>query len=197
MGPGDFLRNHFRLYRLWILERDLGSTSAREPDPAPANVEIRFLDRHARRDWICQHAGREADWPQFRAALLHDHDLVVAWQDGEPIGWAWIGYVRVFLPPLGREICLPAGTAYLYEAFVRPSARGRGIGRALVGARCARAASLGYGHLLTHVLDGNLPSLRALRTHGFTTSGRTRFLRALLVRVWTRSPLPAPSATQS
>lgn len=188
MGPGDFLRTHFRLYRLWILERGL---EGGESVPSPtASLEIRFLDRHARRDWICQHAGSEVDWPQFRTALLHEHDLVVALQGGQPVGWAWLGYGRVYLPPLGREICLPPGTAYLYEAFVRPAARGRGIGSALVGARCARAAGLGYRRLLTHVLEGNVPSLRALRRHGFRTSGRTHFLRALLLRLWTRSPLP-------
>lgn len=193
MGPGDFLRTHFRVYRLWILERALGPGPVPEPN-APAGVEIRFLDRHARRDWICQHAGNEADWPQFRTALLHDHDLVVAMQGGQPVGWAWLGYGRVFLPPLGREICLPEGTAYLYEAYVRPLMRGRGIGTALVGARCAQAARLGHARLLTHVLAGNAPSLRALEHHGFVNSGRTHFLRALLLRVWMRSPLPVSRA---
>ena len=193
MGPGDFLRTHFRLYRLWILERG-AEHGADAPPEAPAGIEIRFLDRHARRDWICQHAGNEMDWPQFRTALLHDHDLVVAIAEGQPVGWAWVGYERVYLPPLGREIRLPDGTAYLYEAYVRPAARGRGIGSALVGARCARAAGLGYAHLLTHVLDGNQPSLRALRRHGFRTRGRTHFLRVLLLRLWTRSPLPVAEA---
>ena len=194
MGPGDFLRTYFRVYRLWILERGVGGNPATAPSPPPAGVEIRFLDRHARRDWICQHAGNEADWPQFRTALLYDHDLVVATIEGQPVGWAWVGYGRVYLPPLGRDIRLPEGTAYLYEAFVRPAARGRGIGSALVAARCARAESHGYAHLLTHVLDGNEPSLRSLRRHGFRTSGRTRFLRLLLLRLWTRSPLPAATA---
>jgi GNAT superfamily N-acetyltransferase len=196
MGPGEFWRNQFRIYRLWILERDLAPGDATASSAGMAGLELRFLDRHARRDWICQRASN-SDWPQYRAALQHDHELCVALQDGAEVGWAWIGVERVFLPPLGREIHLPAGTAYLYEAYVRPGARGRGIGRALVGARCQQAARLGFARLLTHVLDGNDASLRALQAHGFRFSGRTRFLRALALRLWMRPPLPVPALPQA
>lgn len=194
MGPGEFLRNQFRIYRLWILERELAAADASATNVI-AGLDLRFLDRHARRDWICQRASNR-DWPQFRAALQHDHELCLAFQDGVEVGWAWIGRDSVFLPPLGREIHLPTGTAYLYEAFVRPNARGQGIGRALVGARCRQAARLGYARLLTHVLEGNQASLRALEAHGFTATGRTHFVRALSLRVWTRSPLPAVGLPQ-
>jgi GNAT superfamily N-acetyltransferase len=190
MGPGEFLRNQFHFYRLWILERSLRNDGVGTENHSPAAVELRFLDRHSRRDWICQHAS-DADWPQFRAALQHDHDLVVASAAGQALGWAWIGYERVHLTPLGRSILLPPGTGYLYEAYVRPAARRRGIGRALVGARCLCARQRGCDRLLTHVVEGNLPSLRALQAHGFAITGRTHFVKALVVRMWTRSPLPA------
>jgi hypothetical protein len=50
---------------------------------------------------------------------------------------------------------------------------------------------------LTHVVEGNTPSLRALQVHGFEITGRTHFLKALALRVWTRSPLPAASAASA
>jgi ribosomal protein S18 acetylase RimI-like enzyme len=193
MGPAEFLRNQFRLYRLWILERDLGAGVEPTASEVPEGLEIRFLDRHARRDWICERASSR-DWPQFRAALQHHHDLVVAREGEETVAWAWLGYERVYLPPLGREIHLPPGIAYLYEAYVRPASRGRGIGKALVGARCQQARAAGCERLLTHVLAGNQPSLQALRAHGFAVSGRTEFLKALALRVWTRDPLPVPAS---
>lgn len=196
MGPGEFLRNHFRFFRLWILERDTRSGGADSAADTPADVEVRVLNRVERRDWICSHAS-DAEWPQFRAALQHDHDLVVAKRDKTTVAWAWIGYERVFLTPLGREILVPAGTAYLYESYVRPSARRRGIGAALVAARCRRAAQVQCERLLTHVVDGNSASLRALRAHGFEVTGRTFFVKALALRMWTRSPLPAtPTGTR-
>jgi len=193
MGPAEFLRNQFRLYRLWILECTSGEADELKPLDVPADVEIRFFDRHARRDWICERASSR-DWPQFRAALEHHHDLVVALQGDQTVGWAWLGYEKVFLPPLGREIHLPPGTAYLYEAFVRPASRGQGIGKALVGARRQRASAAGCERLLTHVLAGNQASLRSLQAHGFRVSGRTQFLKALALRVWTRAPLPVPAS---
>jgi ribosomal protein S18 acetylase RimI-like enzyme len=195
VGPGEFLRNHFRLFRLWILERSIRDACVGLVTP-PAGVTIEFLAREARRDWICSHAS-EMDWPQFRSALQHDHDLVVATRNGETLGWAWIGYESVFLTPLGRQMQLPTGTAYLYEAYVRPSARRRGVGTALVAARCRRAVERQCDRLLTHVVEGNTPSLRALQVHGFEITGRTHFLKALALRVWTRSPLPAASAASA
>jgi GNAT superfamily N-acetyltransferase len=110
------------------------------------------------------------------------------------LGWAWIGYERVFLPPLGRDILLPEGTAYLYDAYVRPHERGQGVGHALVGARCERADRLGLERLLSHVVTGNAASVRALEAHGFGIVGRTLFVKALALKVWTREPLPAPHA---
>ena len=196
MGPGEFLRNQFQLFRLCILEGSLLRGGAEVAFVPPEHVELRFLDRHARRDWICQHA-TDADWPQFRAALQHDHDLVVATEAGLAVGWAWIGYEKVHLAPLGRSLLLPPGTGYLYEAYVRPGARRRGIGKALVGARCQRARQHGCDRLLTHVVEGNLASLRSLQAHGFAITGRTHFLKALVLRMWTRSPLPAAPLASS
>ncbi|MFQ5599908.1 MAG: GNAT family N-acetyltransferase [Candidatus Krumholzibacteriia bacterium] len=189
MRPSDFLRDQFQLYRLWILERTARRVRDPEASGRTADMQVQFLDRHARRDWVCKHAS-DADWPQFRTALQHGHDLVVASRQGRALGWAWIGYERVFLPPLGREIRLPEGTAYLYESYVRPSERGRGVGKRLVAARCRHADGLGLERLLTHVVAGNQASLRALQSHDFRIVGRTHFLRALVLRIWTRAPLP-------
>jgi GNAT superfamily N-acetyltransferase len=188
-----FWRDQFQAYRLWILERGPGAPIQTPLRATPAGLELRFLDRHERRDWVCQRGG-DADWPQFRAAIQHDHDIVLAVLDGRTLGWAWIGYERVFLPPLGRDIRLPDGLAYLYDAFVRPAERGRGVGHALVGARCQRIDARGATRCLSHVMTGNEPSLQALRAHGFQVVGRTLFLKALALKVWTREPLPAPHA---
>lgn len=196
MRASRFWRERFQAYRLWILERRRGEAGSGAAAALPAGIELRVLDRHARRDWVVQRGG-EADWPQFRAALRHEHDLVLALRDGQTIGWAWIGYERVYLAPLGRDIRLPDGVAYLYDVYVRPAERGAGVGRALVGARCRHADERGVARLMSHVMTGNEASLRALQAHGFRTVGRTLFLRALTLKVWTRQPLPAPRPAES
>jgi len=192
MRAQRFLRDQFHAYRMWILERPRAPQPASQAAP-PAGVELVFADRHTRRDWACQRAD-DSDWSQYRVALEHDHDLILALVNGKTAGWAWIGYDRVYLPPLGRDIHLAPGTGYLYDAYVRPELRRRGIGSALVGARCERADGRGLERLLSHVLVGNEPSLHSLRVHGFETVGRTVFLRALALKMWTRGPLPTPRA---
>lgn len=189
MRASGFWREPFRLYRLWIFERRRAAV-ATAAEPLPGGITLRMLDRHARRDWACLRTA-DADWPQYRIALENDHDLILAERDGETLGWAWIGYRRVFLAPLGRSIRLQEGTGYLYDVFVRPAERGRGIGRALVAARVAQAESAGITRLVSHVMLGNIPSRRALERHGFTVVGQTAFLRLLAIRLWTRTPLPA------
>jgi ribosomal protein S18 acetylase RimI-like enzyme len=191
MHPQRFLRDQFHAYRMWILERRCPQAPAALV--VPAGIELAFLHRHARRDWACARAA-DHDWPQYRVALEHDHDLIVARRGAETIGWAWIGYERVYLPPLGRDIRLAPDTGYLYDAYVRPTERGAGIGRALVAARCRHADERGIERMLSHVLTSNEPSLRSLRACGFEPIGRTVFLRALALRLWTREPLPAPHA---
>jgi ribosomal protein S18 acetylase RimI-like enzyme len=199
-----FWRDRFRVYRMWILERrapsvpgspvvapaDLGSEPPpRRDGPEATAAEFVLLDRHARREWAVHH-GDEADWRQFQVAIEHDHDLVLARRGDVVVGWAWLGYERVYLAPLGSEIRLAEGCAYLYDAYVKPEERGRGLGHGLVAARCRRADERGIGRLLSHVLVGNEASLRTLRSHGFATIGRTAFLRALALRMWTRQPVP-------
>jgi len=187
-----FLRDQFHAYRLWILERSRPADAAAAWAP-PSGLDLVVLDRHARRDWVAQRSD-DADWTQYRTALENEHDLVLAQRAGVTVGWAWIGYGRVYLPPLGRELRLAHGSGYLYDAYVKPAERRTGIGKALVGARCALADERGVERLVSHVLVNNVASLHALHAHGFTDAGRTVFLRALALRVWVREPLPAPHA---
>jgi len=192
MQPRRFWRDQFHAYRMWILERRRPA-AALQPESAALDCQFVFLDRHARRDWMVQR-GDGADWAQYRVAIEHEHDLVLARRGEEVLGWAWLGYERVYLPPIGREIRLAEGTGYLYDAYVRPAERRRGIGRGLVAARCAHADARGIDRLVSHVLVGNEASLKALRTHDFEVIGRTLFVRALALRLWSRKPLPAPRA---
>ena len=187
LQPQEFLRRTFRLYRLWVLEGDLQGPETPEPHAAASDIELRFLDRHERRDWICQQTS-DADWDQYRTAITSEHDLLLASRKGETIGWAWIGYDRVHLAPLGREIVLPEQSVYLYDCWVRPEERGRGLGKALIAARRQRAQERNAKTVLTHVVEGNGASRQALESNGLALVGRTAFLRLPLVRLWTDKP---------
>jgi GNAT superfamily N-acetyltransferase len=189
--PSEFLRNQFGLYRLWVLQ----CNQNKQAGPFVGDdVEFRFLDRHERRDWIFQRT-RDADWDQYRTAIANDHDLVLAQRQGKTLGWAWMGYDKVHLTPLGREIHLPENAVYLYDSWVKPEERGHGIGTALVAARCERADQRDATTLLTHVVEGNRASRSALESNGFAIVGRTGFLRAAMIRLWMGAPFPKISVS--
>ena len=185
--PQDFLRRQFRLYRFLVLEARLDNNNAAAPHLAAPDIELRFLDRHERRDWVC-HRTSDADWNQYRTAITHDHDLVIASRKGKTLGWAWLGYERVHLAPLERAIVLPAQSVYLYDCWVRPEERRRGLGKALVAARRQRAVERSASTLLTHVVEGNQASRAALESNTFSVVGRTGFLRLPLLRLWIDKP---------
>jgi GNAT superfamily N-acetyltransferase len=90
----------------------------------------------------------------IEAALFCDHPKVfcdLAEVEGEPVGFAlWFYNFSTFV---GRH------GIYLEDLFVRPHARGLGIGRALLKRLAKRCVDEGLGRLEWSVLDWNAPAI--------------------------------------
>jgi GNAT superfamily N-acetyltransferase len=85
-------------------------------------------------------------------------EVVIASDDGIPVGFA------VFFANYSTFLGKPG--LYLEDLFVRPEARGRGIGRALLEHLAAIAVDRGWGRLEWRVLDWNAPSIAFYRKVG-------------------------------
>lgn len=85
-------------------------------------------------------------------------EVVFASLDGEPVGFAL--FFHNFSTFLGRP------GIYLEDLYVRPAARGQGIGRALLAHLARLAVERGCGRLEWNVLDWNEPSIRFYRGLG-------------------------------
>jgi GNAT superfamily N-acetyltransferase len=85
-------------------------------------------------------------------------EVVLACLNGEPVGFAL--FFHNFSTFVGR-----AGI-YLEDLYVRPEARGHGVGRRLLTWLAATAVSRGCGRLEWAVLDWNEPSIRFYRNLG-------------------------------
>ena len=85
-------------------------------------------------------------------------EVVLACLNGEPVGFAL--FFHNFSTFLGQ-----AGI-YLEDLYVRPEARGYGVGRRLLTWLAATAVSRGCGRLEWAVLDWNEPSIRFYRNLG-------------------------------
>jgi GNAT superfamily N-acetyltransferase len=106
-----------------------------------------------------QHARATAD--DFRRHLFGPRpaaESAVAEVGGEAVGFAlWFSTFSTFRGQPGL---------YLEDIFVRPSHRGRGIGKGLLAAVARRAVERGCGRLEWSVLDWNDPAIGFYRALG-------------------------------
>jgi GNAT superfamily N-acetyltransferase len=137
----------------------------------PADLAIRFAvpeDSATILDFIRELAEYEklahqvtADEAAIRTTLFGARPaakVLIAELAGTPVGFA------LFFQSYSTFLAKPG--LYLEDLFVRPAARGNGVGRALMSA-CARIAmQRDYGRFEWSVLDWNEPALKLYRSLG-------------------------------
>lgn len=103
----------------------------------------------------------EATEAMIAEALFGDHPRLfcaIAEWEGEPVGFAvWFVNFSTFS---GRH------GVYLEDLFVRPSHRGKGIGKALLAYLAKQCVENGWARLQWAVLDWNDPSIAFYRSLG-------------------------------
>ena len=165
----------FRRGRFIVYDQPLDA--AREL-PAPAGVTLALLSDQ---DWpaLGRLVGRR-DLERFR--LLHDHGhlCAVAWRGERPVGYAW---VALRMEPAVTEctLPLPSGAAYLWDLFVVPEERARGVGSALARERLRLARAHGRAHGWRMIAPDNHASVKTLSRSGNTTRvvGEVRYVKIL------------------
>ncbi len=111
-------------------------------------------------------AAEPPPWPDFDAGHTADHRFVAELDgelDGEVVGW-------VACSPVSSR-CVYRGVLEL-SVYVAGSARGRGVGSALLGALVASSEAAGVWTLQTGIFPENIASLALHRRHGFREVGR-------------------------
>jgi GNAT superfamily N-acetyltransferase len=102
-----------------------------------------------------------ADEAQLRATLFGERpaaEVLIAELAGEPVGFA------LFFTSFSTFLAKPG--LYLEDLLVRPSARSRGVGGALMAALAKLAVERNYGRFEWAVLDWNEPALKFYRSLG-------------------------------
>jgi len=101
-------------------------------------------------------------WPEFDAIRLSDHRLVAVANNAQIIGWAAVS--RVSSRPVYAGVVE-------HSVYVDPSARGRGIGRALLEGLIASTEAAGIWTIQSGVFPENLASLALHQRTGFRVVG--------------------------
>jgi GNAT superfamily N-acetyltransferase len=102
-----------------------------------------------------------ADEPSIRATLFGVRpaaEVLIAELAGEPVGFA------LFFQTYSTFLARPG--LWLEDLFVRPAARGKGVGGALMSALARIAVQRHYGRFEWSVLDWNEPALAFYRSLG-------------------------------
>lgn len=97
----------------------------------------------------------------FHTALFGERptvEAVIASVDGEPVGYA------LFFPNFSTFLGTPG--LYLEDLYVRPAARGLGVGRRLLTHLAKLAVERGWGRFEWAVLDWNEPSIAFYKRMG-------------------------------
>jgi GNAT superfamily N-acetyltransferase len=99
----------------------------------------------------------------IQTALFGDHagvEAIIALLDDEPVGFA------LFFPNFSTFLGKPG--LYLEDLFVRPAARGSGLGRMMLEYLARLAVARGWGRMEWAVLDWNEPAIGFYKKMGAT-----------------------------
>lgn len=126
---------------------------------ADVGLVLEFIRDLAEYEKLRDHAvATEADIEKALFGPKPAAECLIARQAGEPVGFAI--FFHNFSTFVGR-----AGL-YVEDVFVRPAARGRGVGKALFARMAAIALERGCGRMEWSVLDWNEPAIRFYRAIG-------------------------------
>lgn len=101
-------------------------------------------------------------WAAFDAGRLSEHRHVAEDGDGAMLGWVAVSAVS--------SRCVYAGVVE-HSVYVDPAARGRGVGRALLGALIASTEAAGVWTIQSGVFPENTASLALHERAGFRVVG--------------------------
>ena len=135
------------------------SLSIRSVRPGESGLVLQFVRELAEYEKLTHEC--VATDAMLDAALFGERPLIfceLAEWNGEAVGFAlWCLNFSTFSGKTGL---------YLEDLFVRPSHRGKGIGKALMIHLAKRCVGNGWGHFQWSVLDWNTPSIEFYKSLG-------------------------------
>ena len=112
-----------------------------------------------------------------------DHWYPVVYDNGSIIAWMKVGRSQVYVHDFETVTEFPDKLAFIYDTFVDPEYRGRGLGSMMIKQTKIFLAEHGYDAVACHIEDWNKPSIKTFQSNSFSPLGQIRFLRILFFRL--------------
>ena len=120
---------------------------------------------------------------KFKDRLTRGKKAFAAIVDSRIIGYAWLSLQDEFEPFLGINIKVNKENGYIYDVYVNPDFRKKGVSTAVCNYMLQYLKMLGYKGVLVAVNTRNIPSMRTFKKMGFFTMNAFRVIRILGARI--------------
>jgi ribosomal protein S18 acetylase RimI-like enzyme len=117
-----------------------------------------------------------------------NHIFPGLWHNSQMIGYLKIGFDKVYVHDFDNIINIPGDTAFIYDFFVIPEYRMKGLGELLISESLLFLKSKGYKYVWCHIPGWNKPSIKAFESCGFEKIKSIRFLRMFTKKMYLRDP---------
>ena len=178
-----YLRSFRTTSSLWFSRELEGARlSDCHTDTHCGEITIEFFEHDKSRlvRWIRrQHA--QFPWmyvpEEIEVAKQENHVFVGFLRGVEFVGYIKLGINRTYVHDFGKIVRFPVRDCFIYDTFVLPEYRGRGLayGALLETMQYMKARS--YKRMWCHIEQWNVPSLKLFGRAGFEKAGRVRFTR--------------------
>ena len=104
---------------------------------------------------------------EYKSALKGNHFWPNVMIDGRIVGCIKVGYSVVYICDYRRSLNFPARTAVIYDTFILPDFRNKGICTQFVNSVCNFLRSQDFDRILCHIPNWNKASFKVFERNGF------------------------------
>jgi GNAT superfamily N-acetyltransferase len=129
---------------------------------------------------------------ELEVAAVNGHVFPSFSIDGRVVAYLKVGVKEVYVLDFHRVLHLPPATAIIYDTFVVPELRCRGLGESILSRTAHYLEDAGYQALWAQIPEWNVASTKMNIKAGFQPVGKVRYIRSFGKEVFRKHPKTFP-----
>jgi len=148
--------------------------------PVPPEVSVDFNAWDEVHDWLLE-LRDVFRWvyviEELRVARDFSHVYPLLRAGRSKAGYIKVGFQRAYVTDFEAEISIPPGCAFVYDTFVLPEYRSRGLATFMISEVLAFLRRRDMRYVWCHIPSWNAASIRAFTKNGFVRTKHVRYFR--------------------